>query len=364
VFALNGDPAPGLVTTQDEFAIAFTEAEIRANVAAFLETNSEAEARELFRLCSQNQWNYENAVQALQTEDWTQQITRILYRPFDLRWTVFNRHVAVHRRERVMNHMLAGPNIGLVTARANRSPNKDHFLCSRFITEAKTGESTIQSYLLPLYLYPQNDAAQAKLIQHQGRVSNLAPKFVADLTQRLGVQWVDDGAGDLAHTVGPDDAFHYAYAVFHSPTYRRRYARFLTTDFPRLPLTQNLKLFAQLAAKGRELTGLHLMEAPKLENLVTEFPVKGDNIVEKVSYETDNSRVWINAQQYFEKVPKQTWEFEVGGYQVCEKWLKDRKGRKLSYDDVQHWQKIVVAINETTRLTKEIDKLIPDWPLP
>jgi predicted helicase len=151
--------------------------------------------------------------------------------------------------------------------------------------------------------------------------------------------------------------------VFHSPTYRERYAEFLRIDFPRLPLTSDVKLFRTLAAKGAELVALHLMESSKLNELITEFSVKGDEEVEKVQYTDNDQRVWINPKQYFGGVPKGVWEFHVGGYQVCEKWLKDRKGRKLTYEDIQHYQKIVVSLNETIRLMMEIDAAIPQWPM-
>jgi hypothetical protein len=120
---------------------------------------------------------------------------------------------------------------------------------------------------------------------------------------------------------------------------------------------------SQLATKGEELVALHLMDSPKLAEFITEFPEKGDNIVEKVRYTDNDQRVWINKKQYFQGVPKECWEFHIGGYQVCEKWLKDRKGRKLGYDDIEHYQKIVVALKETSRLMREIDECIPAWPI-
>lgn len=168
---------------------------------------------------------------------------------------------------------------------------------------------------------------------------------------------------ELPKSITPEEIFNYAYAVFHSPTYRTRYAEFLKIDFPRLPLTNNIKLFRGLAAKGAELVAFHLLESPKVNNYITGFPEKGDNTVEKVQYTDKDKRVWINKAQYFSGVPKAAWEFHIGGYQVCDKWLKDRKGRTLSYDDIQHYQKVVVALNETIRLMAEIDKLIPSWPI-
>jgi predicted helicase len=169
----------------------------------------------------------------------------------------------------------------------------------------------------------------------------------------------------LPQGVTPEDIFHYAYAVFYSPTYRARYAEFLKIDFPRLPLTGNRDLFFRLAALGGELVALHLMESPKLNDLITEYPVKGTDIVEKVRYNDKGDRVWINPTQYFGGVPAAIWNFHIGGYQVCEKWLKDRKGRKLTYEDTRHYQRIVVALNETIRDMTEIDEVIRqhgDWP--
>ena len=260
-----------------------------------------------------------------------------------------------------MRHMLAGENLGLVSARSNKSQEPDHFFCSALPTEAKTGEATTQSNLLPLYLYPTNenlfDAAEEE------RRPNLSPEFVRDVSERLGLEFVADGRGDLARTFGPEDVFHYAYAVFHAPSYRERYAEFLKRDFPRLPLTSDRNLFAALAGRGEELVGLHLMRSPELDSFITRFPEPGDNVVEQVRYEAANERVRINTDQYFEGVSEQTWEFRVGGYQVLDKWLKDRKGRALTSADVRHYQRIVVALSRTRRIMREIDETIAGWPL-
>ena len=120
-----------------------------------------------------------------------------------------------------------------------------------------------------------------------------------------------------------------------------------------------------MAEKGAALVVLHLMESPLLNNLITRYEVKGDHLVEKVSYDEKTQRVSINKTQYFDGVPPEIWNFHIGGYQVCEKWLKDRKGRKLTIDDIDHYQKIVVALKETIRLMSEIDEVIAEqcgWP--
>lgn len=134
-------------------------------------------------------------------------------------------------------------------------------------------------------------------------------------------------------------------------------------DFPRLPLISDKELFKALAEKGTELVSLHLMESPLLNNLITKYPIAGSNTVEKVNYDESNKRVYINKTQYFDGVPPQVWNFQIGGYQVCQKWLKDRKGRTLNYNDLTHYQKVIVALKKTIRLMKEIDQLIPSWPL-
>ena len=164
------------------------------------------------------------------------------------------------------------------------------------------------------------------------------------------------------------NGYHYAYAVFHGPTYRSRYAEALKIDFPRLPLTSGKAAFARLVGLGQELAGLHLLEnVPKPR---TAYPHAGDNIVArtgKIAYKPPTSqapgRVYVNDSQYFDNVPPEVWDFHVGGYQVCERWLKDRKGRNLSYDDIEHYRQVTEAVRQTLRLMKEVDQSIPTWPL-
>jgi len=356
----NGDPAPGIVTTQDEFAVSWSIDEAKGKVTRFLATQSEDEARNLFRLCSQAQWNYERAKRELSASEWAKEIKPILYRPFDIRWTVYNPNVAVHRRERVMRHMLAGENLGLCTNRQIKG-SFHHALVTKGLIDFHMFETAHAApYLFPLYLYPAEGGMQ---FDGGRRRPNLNPDFIKAVSDKLGLTFIDDGKGDLEQTFGPEDIFNYAYAILHSPTYRTRYAEFLKIDFPRLPLISDKKLFKSLAEKGAELVSLHLMESPALNKPITKYPITGSNTVDKVSYDDNNQRVNINKTQYFEGVPPEVWEFHIGGYQVCQKWLKDRKGRTLTYDDMTHYQKVIVALKETIRLMEEIDELIPGWPV-
>mgnify|MGYP006945864413 FL=1 len=171
--------------------------------------------------------------------------------------------------------------------------------------------------------------------------------------------------GEIIGTFGPEDVFHYAYAVFHSPTYRERYAEFLKIDFPRLPLTSDLALFRILCEKGAELVQWHLMTHPDIAKTEVKFPVEGSNevIARHPRYDEENERVYINQTQYFSHVPQAVWDFHIGGYQVLHKWLKDRKGRELDYKDIIHYQQVVKALQSTMALMEDIDETIPSFPI-
>lgn len=293
------------------------------------------------------------------------------YRPFDFRFVFYHSALCERLRAEAMIHMKAG-NIAFLTHRP-QSPEEFTFAyCTRMIGDqciaANKSSGGGNSFQFPLYLYPNGTKAHlfdedAPTDLPNGRRANLAPEFIAEFSQRVGLSFIPDGKGDLNSTFGPEDVFDYMYAVFHCPTYRSRYAEFLKIDFPRLPLTSKSDLFRDLCALGSELVGLHLME--KTGTPLPSYPKGGSNTVEAVRYSepTPDSagRVWINKEQYFEGVSPQVWQFQIGGYQVCQKWLKDRKGRTLSYDDLLHYQKICGAISETIRLMTAIDATIEGY---
>lgn len=194
----------------------------------------------------------------------------------------------------------------------------------------------------------------------KNRKPNLNQELVQQLLANIGeYEWVDDHANDEQHgtypknTVNPMDVMDYVYAVLHSPGYREKYQEFLKTDFPRVPPAADTDSFWKLVELGSRLRQLHLMDTSVVENYNTTFPVPGSNEVEKISY-TDN-RVYINADQYFGNVPEVAWNFYIGGYQPAQKWLKDRKGSKLSNDDLDQYQKIIKILIETDKTMKEID---------
>lgn len=180
----------------------------------------------------------------------------------------------------------------------------------------------------------------------------------------MSLKFTSDGVGDLKKTIGPEDIFYYIYSIFHAPTYRTRYAEFLKIDFPRLPLTKNFELFRTLVSKGKELVKLHLLEV--VPKAIAKFKGRGDSVVASGYPKYEDETVRINEGQGFEGVPEEVWNFHVGGYQVCSKWLKDRRGRELSAEDKTHYAKVVTALKETIQLMEEIDEAIEaagGWPL-
>jgi hypothetical protein len=394
IMSENGAPAPGIVTTHDQFAISWNETEAREKIEHFLSTHSEEEARGLWKLCSQAQWNYDKAQRELSEGQWVDRVEPILYRPFDQRWTVFDRNVAVHRRERVMRHMLSGRNLGLITSQMTKGEDFAHALVTRTLSEVicLSPKTSNNGFLFPLYLYPSTEETTGPLELFRDEETkvgslrpNIAPNFVIEVERRLGLSFVAEGQGDLVATFGPEDLLAYIYAILHSPTYRTRYESVLRRDFPRIPLTSRLDLFGKLVALGAELMLCHLLEAPDASQPSTSYPVPGSNVIEPghprylapgdpeplTGNQLERGRVYISSDkpklkergQYFDGVSPEVWSFHIGGYQVCEKWLKSRRGRVLSPDEVDRYGEIVGALAKTHQLMADIDSAIPEWPL-
>ena len=360
IFLVN---STGIITARDKFVIDFEQESIRRRLGVFLDSNvDDVEVKEQLSLSENYAWRVSEArKQLMAVKNWESLFNRILYRPFDIRSIYYHPSVVWRTRSNVMHHMLEGKNIALVCpCRVETAGTWQHVLCSTEVIEhVAVSLKTIDS-AFPLYLYPTEGEMQ---FEGRHRRPNLTQGFIKVVSDRLGLTFVEDSKGNLEQTFGPEDIFSYAYAIFHSPTYRTRYAEFLKIDSPRLPLTSNKELFKALATKGAELVSLHLMESPVLNSFITKYPIAGSNMAEKVTYDDNDKRVYINKTQYFEGIPPEVWNFHIGGYQVCQKWLKDRKGRTLTYDELTHYQKVIVALKETIRLMAEIDTLIPMWPL-
>ncbi len=356
IFSENRPPAPGIVTTHDDFAISWTREEAARKVQTLLQTRSEEEARMLFKLCSQSQWNYERAKEELRDGSWRERIIPILYRPFDVRWTVYDRNVAVHRRERVMGHMLGEQNVALMTCRQLAGLPWLHALAGQYVADDSvvSNRTRERGYVLPLFL--RADTSQHHLLSEAEGLER-RPNLNANLVAALVEVW--------SHEPTPEQIFHYLYAVLYSPTYREKYAEFLRLDFPRIPFTADPDLFKKIAELGERLVELHLLRSPELDPPIARFQGEGDGKVivsgkKGLRYDADSRRVYINQSQYFEGVPPEVWAYRIGGYQVCHKWLKDRKDRTLTLDEIRTYCRIATALSKTIEIQSEIDELYPE----
>ena len=388
VFQVGGT---GVITKRDALSIHFEPQAVWATVTAFARL-SEQEARTHFNLPSDvRDWQFEWAQEDVRDSGPSRRcITPILYRPFDTRYVYYTGRTRGFIGWPVvdaMGHMLAGENVGLIYMRqvAMGDPYT-HFGASRHPVDNRAFYSNkgIMSFG-PLYLYPRVGKADGSALSRwgrgkdkDGRTPNLAPAFVERIEIATELRFVSDGRGDLRKTFGPEDLFAYVYTVFHSPGYRSRYEAQLKLDFPRVPQPGSVGLFRKLATAGHSLLALHLLESPKLAGPISTYTGPREPEVGRVGW--SDGTVWLDAGRTsardghratnpgtigFWGVPEEVWDSHVGGYQVCHKWLKDRKGRTLSDEDIVQYQEIVVALNETIRTMAEIDEIIEahgGWP--
>ena len=378
----------GIDTKCDRLLIDQKSTELINRVKNLLNPNKTADdIRREYEISERSTWELDRVKTAKFDKN---KITPILYRLFQEHFTYFDVKVLSRARESVMRHMLKDSNIALISTRqmSQLGGRWSHIFATYQIIErcAISNRTKEGNYLFPLYVWPLENKGKGQMVMDMdispwpaglgGRVPNLNKNFVDKLAKRVGMKFVSDGKGDLNKNLGPEDIFDYIYGVFHSLSYRIRYAEFLKRDFPRVPLTSNTDLFRDLSTLGENLVSLHLMESDKLNNHITTFPIKGDNAVTKVGetkkklkdLKGGKGKLYINATQYFDDLPEEVWNFHIGCYQVCYKWLYDRKkaGRKLSAEDIEHYHKIVVAINETIKIMKQIDEVIDahgGWPI-
>ncbi|MDR2694131.1 MAG: N-6 DNA methylase [Chitinispirillales bacterium] len=279
-------------------------------------------------------------------------IQRINYRPFDSQYVYYDVERIERAREKVMSHFLNGENIGLITIRRSRSQQVWNLISvSNCMVSGATAISSLDiNYVFPLYLYPKAGKSVAVT-----RTPNLNKEVAAEISARTGLRFTNEEE-NAPKTFAPIDVLDYIYAVLHSPVYRERYKEFLKIDFPRVPYPENAKQFRALSKLGEKLRRLHLLEDVEPRRGTADYPVSGNDEVEKIQYDEDGGegRVFINNKQYFKHIPHEAWEFYIGGYQPAQKWLKDRKGRVLSYDDTLHYRRIITVLLKTVEVMEEI----------
>lgn len=321
----------GVVTSRDAFVIDIKKDILERRMLDFLDSQNAGVAKHKFNLKENQKWRIENALKHSFDEN---NIVPISYRPFDNRFVYYNEDFIERSRQSVMKHFLVNDNLGLVARRQMPDGNTTYFFISKYViadgfirSDNKGSES-----VFPLYLY----------LGDGEKVSNLNAGIVRE---------IENTAGDTV----PEDIFDYVYAALHSPIYRKKYSEFLKTDFPRVPYPENKETFWKLTELGRELRELHLLTHPAVQKPITTFPESGTDVVDKPIYR--DGRVYINDTQYWDNIPKEVYDFHIGGYQPAQKYLKDRKDKKLSTQEFENYEKMIVALNETIRIMNKIDEV-------
>ena len=298
-----------------------------------------------------------NNVERISTKDYDKGLEcKFAYRALDNRILYYDEGLIERARKDIMGHLLTPGNIAMVVGKQCVDDWK-----YAFITDSVTNFNYIATagrlgagYVFPLYVYKAN-------MGQEERVVNFNKELYDRIAQGLNyLPCYDDNilvdpTSEYNGVLYPQDLFDYIYAVLHSPSYRERYKEFLKIDFPRIPYPTDWERFRDLVEKGEELRQLHLMEDMPSKTGIT-FPVAGSLQVD--CYRWQENRVYINAEQYFDGVPESAWQFFIGGYQPAQKWLKDRKGMTLSFDDVKHYGCIIYVLQQTERIMQEIDKLM------
>jgi hypothetical protein len=355
----------GIKTHRDHFVLDFDREVLKRRLWQFRDlTMTDVLIQQAFLLNDTRDWKMaERRKSFAANTNWENNLVSCLYRPFDMRWLCYHSDVVELTREAIMRHMLAGENLALCVGRQGQvvgSGEWNLIFCSNTIEDVnlfyRGGNANF-----PLYLYPDPDAPQKNLfaaLEPAERRPNLHPKLLPALAAAYGRE------------PSPEEVFYYVYAVLYAPTYRARYAAFLRMDFPRVPFTAEAETFAALSALGHRLVDLHLLRSPELDPPKCRFENIAANIQHPKSeiengivargktglrYDPATERVYINAAQYFGPVPSDVWAYQVGGYQVCEKWLKDRQERRLALDDIRTYCRIVTALGITLALQAEID---------
>lgn len=248
--------------------------------------------------------------QIQQDENWADKIEKCLYRPFDIRWIFYHRHAIDRKREEVMRHILHKDDIALLISR-----RASKFWQHAYIAENITVDVAISSasregnQVFPLYLYP--DLEKRNLFSEQEQAKGKTPNINSEPLAQL--------SGVYPELTSSEMIFYYIYSVLYSETYRKKYAEFLKTDFPRIPFTKDYDLFRKMAEYGQQLVDLHLMNSPDLDSPIARFQGSGDERVDKLRYDDKDHRVYINKDQYFENIEEDIWQYHIGGYQVCNK---------------------------------------------
>jgi predicted helicase len=346
--------SPGIKTERDSVTIHFTEQTLQQTIDSFLRLDA-SEIRAQLKLGKDSRdWKVEWAKKDLTNNMNYGKKLLIHYRPFDYRYTFYtgkSKGFIGTPGNKAVKHFLSGENLGLIFFCIMSAFEK---WSGVFITGKPVEFGIGGSFpgntapIAPLYLYSE----KGDLDEANKRQPNLNNEIVQTIAQNTGLRFTNEKTDD-DKTFAPIDILDYIYAVLHSPAYRAKYKELLKIDFPRVPYPASAQQFCRLASIGSVLRKLHLMEDLSLSDDKATFPVTGSNEIATLRYE--KGKVFINRSQYFDYVPLESWEFYIGGYQPAQKWLKDRKGRTLIFDEIEHYRKIITVLLLTADLQRQID---------
>ncbi|MBE0662067.1 MAG: N-6 DNA methylase [Bacteroidales bacterium] len=356
IFPLNSG---GIKTHRDNFVIDFNRSNLEARLRQFRNLSFPKEFfQEAYNLKESSTFKIELARnKVIADQQIFEKIIKINYRPFDMRFVVFSDSLVDRTRREVMQHMTS-ENLAIISTRLNRQISIGYFFITDGLIDVHLLDNAQDSIsVAPLYIYEipekKRTSIQSMMLfepapeyDKTGRKPNIAPKVFESLERSYG------------HKPSPERIMYYCYAVMYSNAYREKYAEFLKIDFPRIPFTGNSDLFTQLAGLGEELSQLHLLKSKALNKPVARYWGQGEDVIEKTVYKADTGRVYINANKYFEGIIPEMWNYHIGGYQVLEKYLKDRKGRQMS--DPATYCKIATSIAETIKIQRAIDPLFEE----
>ncbi|WP_417249643.1 type ISP restriction/modification enzyme [Celeribacter sp.] len=341
----------GIVTAKDGLVIDFSKSELTDRISAFADpTKSDDQVRSEFfpnkkagkyPAGDSRGWKLPEARTQLQASVWSDDIQKMTYRPFDQRWILYRPDMVDWGRFESMPHLLRETNYAMIFSRQavrTGAPPVNVLVSADIFDNRGVYSNKGIAQAAPLYLYPDEQDLD------QTRHVNFDPKLWKKLQAK---------AKHPTHGI-PDEVqtFDYIYGALHCPAYRETYAEFLKIDFPRIPWPATPDEFWDVSVKGAQLRKLHLMDPTAVGKAPYPFKGEGDGVVGKPEFK--NGRVYINDTQYFDAASEVSWGFYIGGYQPAQKWLKDRKGRALSFDDVKHYQSILKILSETDRIMKTI----------
>ena len=338
----------GIMTSRDRFVVGFTKEEIVQRLRLFTGSLPDEAIKEKLILKDTRTWKLSEVRQKLKGEEIEDKIYPYAYRPFDTRRICYESILMDRDRLPFMKNLL-NDNFSIVLKRSRYiKTTKFHHI----YVVATIGDMNFmgdRSFFFPLYLYP--DKTKGTLLDAKASKPESIPNFTDEFLQAL-----KDALGTEPI---PEEIFYYIYSVLYSPTYRKRYEELLMIDFPKVPLPKDYEKFKKLSELGKELVELHLLKHSALQEIDREigFPRSGSNKAENVRYDEENRRVYFNKGQYFDGISKEVWESQIGAYQVMAKYLKDRKGRELSLEEIEHYMKVGKTIEKTIEAQEKVDEV-------